>query len=88
MSKIKMWRAKEIYKRHNGVRSQVLAALEGELGMTGAGARTYFQQMWNSIHEEKVRRRARWDFLGDPMFWVRVALLLSVVPQIVKLLTL
>lgn len=84
----KMWRAKRIYKRHNGIRSQVLAALEGELGMTQSGARTYYQRIWNSIHEEKVRRRARWEFLSDPMFWVRVALVLCIIPQIVKLLTL
>lgn len=81
-------KVKQTYKQHKGVRSKVVAALIEELGVTPATANTYYKAVAWQAHQEKALRRARWSFLSEPHFWIKVALMLSLVPQFVKLLTL
>lgn len=81
-------KVKQRYKQHKGVRTKVVPALIEELGLTPASAHSYHKAIAWEAHQEKLLRRARWSFLSEPHFWIKVALLLSLVPQFVKLLSL
>lgn len=44
-------RAIEIFKRLSGAKLDVIAAIQGELGMTPAGATTYYYNAKKAVHE-------------------------------------